>query len=76
MKLDENSMKELGFQSKEDFEKKVDLEVETIDERLTTVASHRTMTDLKIKKDKKKSIVDTMSAVLILQMYLDRSKNI
>ena len=52
------------------------IEVVTIDERLTTVASHRTMTDLKIKKDKKKSIVDTMSAIFILQMYIDRSKNI
>lgn len=48
------------------------LEVIKIDERLTTVASHRTMTELGIKKDKKKQIVDTMSAVYILQMYLDK----
>ena len=47
-------------------------EVETIDERLTTVASHRTMTELGVSKNKKKSIVDMMSAVLILQMYLDK----
>ena len=51
------------------------IDVETIDERLTTVASHRTMTELEVKKDKKKQIVDTMSAMLILQMYLDKNKN-
>ncbi len=51
------------------------LEVDTIDERLTTVASHRTMTELGISKNKKKNIVDMMSAVFILQMYMDRSKN-
>ena len=51
------------------------IDVETIDERLTTVASHRTMTELEVKKDKKKQIVDMMSAVLILQMYLDKNKN-
>ena len=51
------------------------LEVVTIDERLTTVASHRTMTELGVHKNKKKNIVDMMSAVLILQMYLDRNIN-
>lgn len=52
---------------------KFDLEVVTIDERLTTVASHKAMTEMKISKNKKKDIVDTMSAVLILQMYLDKN---
>lgn len=54
-------------------ENRFKLEVIKIDERLTTVASHRTMTELGIKKEKKKQIVDTMSAVYILQMYLDRN---
>jgi len=49
------------------------IKIDYIDERLTTVASHRTMTELGVKKDKKKSIVDMMSAVLILQMYLDKN---
>ena len=48
------------------------LEVIKIDERLTTVAAHRTMTTLSVNKDKKKGIVDTISAQYILQMYLDR----
>lgn len=49
-----------------------EVDVVAIDERLTTVQSHKTMTELGISKDKKKSIVDMMSAVLILQMYLDK----
>lgn len=51
------------------------IDVETIDERLTTVSSQRTMTALGVGKDKKKNIVDMMSAVFILQTYLDREKN-
>lgn len=51
------------------------LEVIKIDERLTTVAAHRTMRELSIGKDKKKKIVDTISAEYILQMYLDRTTN-
>lgn len=55
-----------------ELETRFHIEVIKIDERLTTVASHRTMTELGIKKEKKKQIVDTMSAVYILQMYLDK----
>ncbi|MBR6252726.1 MAG: Holliday junction resolvase RuvX [Clostridia bacterium] len=51
------------------------LDVLPIDERLTTVSSHHTMTELGVKKEKKKSIVDMMSAVLILQIYLDKKHN-
>ncbi len=42
------------------------------DERLTTVSAHKTMNELGIKASNKKNIVDTMSAVFILQGYLDR----
>ena len=48
------------------------LKVIKVDERLTTVAAHKTMTTLGVKKEKKKKIVDTISAEYILQMYLDR----
>jgi putative holliday junction resolvase len=53
-------------------EKEFGLEIIKIDERLTTVAAHKTMTTLGIDKNKKKKIVDTISAQYILQMYLDR----
>lgn len=48
------------------------LKIDYIDERLTTVAAHKTMTALGVDKNKKKKIVDTISAQYILQMYLDR----
>ena len=54
-------------------EQEFKIEVIKRDERLTTVASHKTMTTLGISKDKKKNIVDTISAQYILQMYLDRA---
>ena len=54
-------------------ENRFKLEVVRIDERLTTVSAHRTMQELAIGKDKKKKIVDTISAEYILQMYLDKN---
>lgn len=49
--------------------------IETIDERLTTVEAHKTMNFLDVKKTKKRSIVDTISAVYILETYLNKLKN-
>ena len=51
------------------------IKIETIDERLTTVAAHRTMNLLEINKNKKRNIVDTISAVYILETYLNKKKN-
>lgn len=42
-----------------------------IDERLTTVAAHKTMNLLDINKNKKKDIVDTIAAVYILEIYMN-----
>ncbi len=46
-----------------------------IDERLTTVAAHKTMNFLDVNKRKKKNIVDTISAVYILEIYMNKMKN-
>ena len=51
------------------------LTIETIDERLTTVEAHKTMNFLDINKNKKKDIVDTISAVYILETYLNKLKS-
>ena len=51
------------------------MEIHTIDERLTTVAAHKTMNLLDVNKYKKKNIVDTISAVYILETYLNKLKN-
>lgn len=51
------------------------IKIETIDERLTTVAAHKTMNFLDVNKHKKRSIVDTISAVYILETYMNKNKN-
>ena len=51
------------------------ISIETIDERLTTVAAHKTMNYLNINKNNKKNIVDTISAVYILETYMNKIKN-
>ena len=51
------------------------LKIEIIDERLTTVAAHKTMNFLDVNKNKKRNIVDTISAVYILETYLNKIKN-
>ena len=50
------------------------LKIETVDERLTTVAAHKTMNFLDVGKNKKRNIVDTISAVYILETYLNKIK--
>ena len=51
------------------------IKIDYIDERLTTVAAHKTMNFLNINKHKKRNIVDTISAVYILETYMEREKN-
>lgn len=52
------------------------LQIEIIDERLTTVSAHKTMNFLNVNKNKKRDIVDTISAVYILETYINKVKNI
>ena len=52
------------------------IKIEIIDERLTTVSANKTMHFLGINKNKKKDIVDTISAVYILEIYMNRKDNI
>ena len=49
--------------------------IKAVDERLTTVQAHRTMNELGIKSKNKKNIVDTISAVYILETYINNEKN-
>ncbi|MGN1329992.1 MAG: Holliday junction resolvase RuvX [Clostridia bacterium] len=50
------------------------IKIDTMDERLTTVEAHRTMNDLNINPKKKRNLVDTISAVYILEMYMNKNK--
>ena len=51
------------------------MKIERIDERLTTVEAHKTMNLLNVNKFKKKNIVDTISAVYILETYIRKNNN-
>jgi len=48
------------------------IKIEQVDERLTTVAAHKTMNMLNINKKEKRNIVDTISAVYILETYINK----
>ena len=48
------------------------IEIVSVDERLTTVEAHKTMNYLNIDNKKKKQIVDTISAVYILESYINK----
>lgn len=50
------------------------LQIVSVDERLTTVAAHKTMNFLEVNKNKKRDIVDTISAVYILETYINKNK--
>ena len=62
-----------AFEVDTNFSTRCPHDVIKIDERLTTVAAHKTMTLLGVSAEKKKKIVDTISAEYILQMYLDKN---
>ena len=51
------------------------INIDTVDERLTTVAAHKTMNYLNVSNKEKKNIVDTISAVYILEMYMNKNKS-
>ena len=53
---------------------KIDLPVETWDERLTSVIANRTLVQAKVTRKKRKGKVDTMAATIILQGWLDRQQ--
>ncbi len=48
------------------------INIENVDERLTTVEAHKTMNMLNINKHKKRDIVDTISAVYILENFINK----
>lgn len=53
---------------------KTGIDVEYQDERLTTVIAHGYLNDNNVRGKKRKETVDAVSAVIILQSYLDKNK--
>lgn len=52
-------------------ERRTELPVELLDERLTTVRAHQIMSETGVRGEKRKEYVDEIAAMLILQGYLD-----
>lgn len=50
-------------------EEKVDLPIDTIDERMTTVVAEKRRHELGLKKEKVE--IDAMAAAVVLEMYMD-----
>ncbi len=55
-----------------ELEKAVDIPVDYQDERLTTVMAHNVLSQNNVRGAKRKNSVDAVSAVMILQSYIDR----
>ena len=53
---------------------KTDIPIVYQDERLTTVMAHNALSENNVKGKKRKETVDAVSAVMILQSYLDSKK--
>jgi len=53
---------------------KIHVSVETWDERLSTVGASKVLLEADLSRRKRKKVIDKLAAVLILQVYLDRSR--
>lgn len=70
--LGERAELSLAFQEK--LERRTGLPVTMWDERLTTVAAQRAMTEAGVRGEERAEHVDKIAACLILQGYLDRTR--
>ena len=59
----------------EELKKEIDIPVEYEDERLTTVIAHDILSNNNVKGKKRKANVDAVSAVVILQSFIDKRKS-
>ena len=67
--IGERCEKTIKFQKK--LEKATGLKVELWDERLSTVAAESLLLEADLSRQKRKTVIDKMAAVYILQGYLD-----
>ncbi len=52
------------------------ISVELVDERLSTVSAERALDEANVRRDKRKQVVDTISAQIILGTYLEKQKHL
>ncbi len=65
---------ELSYKFKDMLESALDIKVNLIDERLTTVEAQNILIKNNTSRKKRKTVIDSMAATIILQSYLDRNK--
>ena len=65
---------EITLDFKKKLEDNIDIKVELMDERLTSVISNDVLISANISRKKRKKKVDGMAALLILQSYIDKNR--
>ena len=66
---------ELSLKFKEMLEKKTTIPVFLQDERLSTVSANNVLIDGGMSRKKRKNVVDSVAATIILQTFLDKENN-
>ena len=65
---------ELSYKFKKMLEEDLNINVSLIDERLTTKEAENILISNDTSRRKRKKVIDSMAAAIILQSYLDRNK--
>lgn len=78
--LPKNMNNTIGPQAKKvktfvkELRKHTDLDIEYVDERLTTVSATRVLIEQNASRKKRKDVIDSVAATYILQTYLDMGR--
>ena len=78
--LPKNMNNTIGPQAKKvktfvkELRKHTDLDIEYVDERLTTISATRVLIEQNVSRKKRKGVIDSVAATYILQTYLDMGR--
>lgn len=78
--LPKNMNNTIGPQAKKvktfvkELRKHTDLDIEYVDERLTTISATRVLMEQNVSRKKRKDVIDSVAATYILQTYLDMGR--
>ncbi|MDY6065132.1 MAG: Holliday junction resolvase RuvX [Finegoldia sp.] len=78
--LPKNMNNTIGPQAKKvktfikELKKHVDIDIEYVDERLTTMSAERALIEQNLSRKKRKEVIDSVAATYILQTYLDMNR--
>ncbi len=56
----------------EEIKQKIEIDIEMVDERLTTTLAQRSLTNIGIDRKKQKNIIDEVAASKLLETYLEK----